>query len=340
MTGVTAALPLPQVTSVILFRVKSMTKLGYLIVDGNSLGHFYNNARPLKIGNTQVQSIYGFLRGLRGYVASYQHLTPIVVWDGASWRKTLFSSYKEIRDKVETKNEIELAEKKAIYKKQAPYIEKALRFLGIAQVRAFNMEADDLGAILADRYTAKGSKIVLLTGDKDWIQLVGPNVIWRDPIKDRSVTMANFKEFTGVDTPRQFVEVKALAGDTGDSVPGVGGIGEKGAIDFLNTYGSLAEFNNRVLLDKSLDVKKLPKKYRALAEDESKLIAFSRNINLVDLRTKERPEPINLRIDKGEASIEKFQAFCDMLLFASITQDLNEWIRVFPAFQNVESAAA
>lgn len=310
----------------------------YLIIDGNSMGHFYNNARPLTIGTMQVQAVFGFLRGLRQQVASYQTFQPVVVWDGASWRKLMFPSYKEIRDREETKNEIKLKEMKEGYKKQAPLIEKALRFLGVPQVRALNMEADDLGAIMADRYSAAGGKVVLLTGDKDWLQLVGPNVIWKDFINDRVIPPGpKFLELTGVDSVEKFVQVKALCGDTGDSVPGVGGIGQKGAVDFINEYGSFANFLNMALLDKSIDVKKLPKKFRNLVEDEEKGLLFKRNIALMDLRSPERPAPVNLRVDKGDPSYEKFQQFCDLLLFKSITQELGEWIRVFPAFRNTET---
>lgn len=313
---------------------------GYLLIDGNSLGHYYNNSKKLTIGNTEVQAIFGFLRGLRAVIATHPAFTPIIAWDGASWRKMLEASYKENRDRANTRNEIKLLQAKDSYKKQAPYIRKALGFLGVNQISALNMEADDLLAILADRYAAAGSKVIVMSGDKDLLQLVGPNVSWKDPINDRVVTAANFAEFTGVETTQQFVEVKALMGDSGDNVPGVGGIGEKGAVDFIKTYNSFSEFTNACLLDKSINVAKLPKKYRALIEDEDKAIRFAANIKLMDLRTPYRPTPINLRVDKGEPDAAKFRQFCDVLLFQSITQELDEWLRVFPAFRNLDLAFA
>lgn len=307
----------------------------YLLIDGNSLGHYYNNGARLSIGDTQVQAIFGFLRGLRQQIALYQNYIPVVLWDGASWRKLMFPDYKEIRDREETKSEIKLKEAKDAYKKQAPYIKKALRLLGVTQVSAMNMEADDLGAILVDRYASQGGKIVMLTGDKDWLQLVGPNVIWKDFINSRSIDNGEkFKEMTGVDNVKQFVEVKALCGDAGDSVPGVGGIGQKGAIDFINKYGSFSNFLNMAILDKSIDVKKLPKKFRDLVEDETKGLNFKRNIELMDLRTTARPAPFNMVVDKGQPSYETFKQFCDLLMFKSITQELDDWIRVFPAFRD------
>ena len=102
----------------------------YLIIDGNSLGHFYNNAKRLSIGETEVQAIYGFLKGLRSQISLFQTHTPLVLWDGASWRKMRFAEYKANRDKADTKNEQRMQLKKDAYKKQVPYIKKALRFLG------------------------------------------------------------------------------------------------------------------------------------------------------------------------------------------------------------------
>jgi len=305
----------------------------YLVIDGNSLGHFANNGGRLMIGDQPVHAIYNFLRTLRQKISIHGQYTPLVLWDGMSWRNQVFSDYKAIRDKADTPNERKLLAKKEEYKKQSPYIKKALRFLGIAQVSAINMEADDLAAIISDRYVAQGHQVALLTGDKDWIQLVGPNVVWRDFINDRVVTKTSFEEFTGVKTPKQFVEVKALCGDAGDSIPGVGRVGEKGAIDFINTYGSFSEFLNLTSLHMpAAEFKKLPKKYRDLVVDESKAIIFERNIGLVDLRTTERPDPINFKIDQGDPSMDKFEQFCEILLFKSITQELSDWMRVFPAF--------
>ena len=92
--------------------------------------------------------------------------------------------------------------------------------MGIPQVSALNMEADDLGAILNDKFVARGDSVILLTADKDWLQLVGPKTVWRDFLNSRIVTHKSFAEFTGVETVQQFVEVKVLAGDAGDNVPG------------------------------------------------------------------------------------------------------------------------
>jgi len=313
---------------------------GFMLIDGNSLGHYYNNSKTLTIGSLQVQAVFGMLRGVRSLIATFPTLKPVVIWDGASWRKISFPTYKENRERSETENERKLLAARDEYKKQRPLIEGAFRLLGIPQVSAFNMEADDLGAIMTDRYVALGHSILLVTIDQDWLQLVGPKVSWKDVANKRLITASNFEEFTGVKDAKQFVELKAIVGDVGDNVPGIGGIGLKGAKDFLAQYGSVEAFLNEAILEKSIDIKKLPKKFRALVEDEEKAINFRRNVNLVDLRTPMRPAPINLRIDQGQPDRERFEALCEKLLFRSILQDLDEWLSSFPAFREQQTMAA
>lgn len=307
---------------------------GYIIIDGNSIAHAANNGTPLKMGNLPTNAIYGFLRTIRRLMAVYSAYTPIVLWDGASWRKMLFSDYKANRELANTIHERKALAAKDELTKQKPFIEKSLRYLGVTQIRAANMEADDLAAILTDRYRAASkAAIVLVTADKDWIQLVDEGVVWLDLINDRKVNVANFEEFTGVETRRQFIEMKALTGDQGDNIAGVGGIGEKGAIEFLSTYQTFANFSN-LAMDASFDLAGLPKKFRLLAEDEGKRIAFSRNLELVDLRTTARPKPVGLSVDKGEPSYAHFNNFCQKLMFKSITDDLDNWLSVIPAYAN------
>ena len=306
---------------------------GYLIIDGNSISHAANNGTPLSVGSTPTQAVYGVLRTMRRLMAIYSAYKPVVLWDGISWRKRIFTEYKANRDAMNTIWDKRAQASKDTLNKQKPIIRKTLSLLGIPQITATNMEADDLAAILVDKYR-KGSEkpaIVLVTGDKDWLQLVEPGVVWLDPIHDRKVTHKNFEEFTGVKTSRQFVEVKAICGDKGDNIAGVGGIGQKGAVEFINTYESFTNFSNRAL-DKAFDVSKLPKKLRDLAEDEAKRITFIQNMNLVDLRTTVRPKPEGLNVEKGDPSACRFVKLCHMLMFKSIIDQIDDWLCVFPAF--------
>lgn len=313
----------------------------YLLIDGNSLGHMANSMRPLTLGNMQVQAIYGFLRILRSYTQKYSFAVPIVLWDGMSWRKTDYPEYKENRKKAETKSDLLKQAANKAYHAQRPHIEKALGFLGVAQVKASNMEADDLAAILCNLYVGQGARVTLLTEDRDWLQLIGPNVAVEQPkeANRRRITLENFEEITGCKTTSMFVEMKALMGDAGDNIKGIGGVGEKRAIEFLETYGSFNEFLNLVSLH-GLDIKGLPKWQRDLVEDETKAIAFDFNIRLVDLNTKLRPKPKDMFIHRGEPSAENFRKMCDLLLFKSITDQFDAWISAFPAAHATVAQAA
>ncbi|WP_276122604.1 5'-3' exonuclease H3TH domain-containing protein [Pararhizobium qamdonense] len=314
----------------------------YLLIDGMNITHAANNAKVLKVGETQVQAIYHFVKIVRKLVAAYPTAKPAVLWDGASWRYMDFPEYKANRKKDDTPSAIKAAEMKKVAENQIPAIKKAMQLLGMPQVRASNMEADDLAAIMGDRYVAKGGRVVLVSGDKDWVQVVNDKIIWLDPIRDRKIMKpADMESALGykLDSFEAFVEMKCLAGDSGDGISGIGGIGEKGAIDFLNEYGSTTNFSN-MLLDGTLDPKRVPKKFRDFAESEEKQMIFQRNRKLMDLRTKLRPDPINLKVDAGEPDIERFRTFCNRLMFRSITKELEPWISVFPAFHSLQEELA
>ncbi|RWJ03402.1 PIN domain nuclease [Mesorhizobium sp.] len=312
----------------------------YLLIDGNNLTHAAQSAKKLTVGDTEVQAIFVFIKMMRTVIGKYPMCKPVVLWDGASWRYMDFPEYKGNRDKEHTPAYKKQTEERASAKKQIPAIKKAMTLLGVDQVRASNMEGDDLAAIMGDLYVKRGDKVVLCSGDKDWIQLAGPSMLWFDPIKDRKVrtpedieTAINVK----VKSFRQFVEFKALCGDSGDNIGGVGGIGDKGAQEFLETFGSFTNFTNGCM-DGTIDPKKLAKKFRDLAEDEDKQMLFSRNIWLMDLRTPKRPAPLNLTVTRGEPDLERFETFCRRLMFQSFLTDLPTWASAFPAFRMEEAA--
>ncbi|NIH77466.1 5'-3' exonuclease [Ochrobactrum sp. P20RRXII] len=312
-----------------------------MLIDGNNIGHQANNMPKLAVGNQETQAIYGYLKILRSLVQKFPNTSMVVLWDGIGWRKSIFNEYKENRKRAETKNDLKIQERKRAYATQRPFIQQATKHLGITQMVATNMEADDLAAILTNRYKAQDTSILLVTGDQDWLQLVDRNVMWRDQINNQSVTPSNFEEKTGVKTVRQFVEKKALTGDTGDNVPPTGGIGEKYANEFFASYGSFREFAQMVTLEKSIDPASLPKRYRDLIDNEDKIFKFMRNLKLVDLNTSARPKPEGLLNIAAPISIEGFQAFCEEFLFNTILKDIHAWLAPFPTYQrSLMSAAA
>ena len=307
---------------------------GFLLIDGNSVAYAATAVQKLHVGTQEVQGIFGMLRTIRQMVLTYPQLTPIVLWDGVSWRHEHFKEYKASREREGTdekplsKVEIEQQQIRESLKAQKKHIMTGLKLLGVTQMRAHNLEADDLAGMLVRRYQGSDKKIMMITGDTDWIQLVGPGCGWRDHRTDKRVTMGNIKEVIGVDTPQQWLEVKALMGDKSDEIPGVGGIGEKGAVELILTYGSVTSFINQVN-EGSLDPKTLHKKFRDLALDIEKQAIFTRNMRLMDLRSPHIPRPVDLRITKADLDLGSFEKFCRVLCFQSMLQDLAGWCEPF-----------
>lgn len=319
-----------------------MPSIGYCLIDGNSIGFAAQSASKLSAGGEPTQAIYGTIRTVRQIVATHNMLTPIVLWDGVSWRKHVFPEYKAHRDKVATTpHEKKAKAERDEYKRQKPQIARGLKLLGVPQMLSMNMEADDLAAILTKRFRANGKKVFLISGDKDWLQLVGPGVSWHDPIRDDRINGGNFAEKTGLANPRQLVELKCLVGEPGDLGPGsgVGGIGEKKARWLLETYGSVGGFLN-AWIDGSLKDEKLHKAFLDFAAENSPgQEIFQRNLMLIDLRTEKRPEMLDPKLTKGAFNREGFIEFCGQFAFKSILKDIDAFLEPFdPAAREAMAA--
>ena len=214
-----------------------------ILVDANSIGYAAHHATKLYSGAMQTQAVFSFIKTMRDLRQSYPDAGIVVLWDGRTeWRYEKLPEYKSKRH-ADPKLQLE----HNAYKTQCPYIKRALESLGIKQMTSAIHEADDLAGILVERLASlPNSRILLITGDRDWLQLVKPNVSWRDLREsDRFIHWNNFYEKTGYKTPYAFLEGKALQGDTSDCIGGVGGIGEMTAIKILTEYGSVKEFWNK-----------------------------------------------------------------------------------------------
>ena len=121
---------------------------------------------------------------------------------------------------------------------QVPYIKEITEAFNMPQVEMQGYEADDLIGTLAQKAENAGFMVVMVTGDKDFNQLVtNKSVVW-DPMKDETRTVESIKKTTGLD-PKSLIEVMALSGDTSDNIPGVPGIGPKTAMALIQEFGSV-----------------------------------------------------------------------------------------------------
>lgn len=321
-----------------------------VFIDGNSVGHAAFQSPILKSGDLETQAVFGVLRTLRAILVRYPGTMPVVLWDGASWRKQVAEEYKANRS---DKPEKVLA--RVRYKAQVPYIRRALEHLGVPQIIARNLEADDLAAILTEKTVAIGETVVLITGDEDWVQLVGPNVCWEDHrVENKTVDHWSFKEFTGVDTPMQFVQLKALQGDDSDNLKGVGGIGEDRAHYLINVWGSVENFladadprstfkaaveggriSHREPIGKDGKAKKplsstIPKSMLDFHQSEEAQAKFNRNVDLMFLSKDKFPAAKQLVVNKGKLDPVAFKQVCMELGFASLVRDGNYQAYLLP----------
>jgi len=318
-----------------------MAKHIYLI-DGNSIAHANHNGTVLTMGGPagmQVQAIFGFLRSMKAMLER-EAGEPVVLWDGkAQWRLDIYPEYKGNRTQRDPKQEAH----HAAFKKQTPIIEKALALLGVKQMRSPLLEADDLAKhlvkaiVVANKLKpqAEHTRITLVSGDKDWLQLVEEGVEWFDPIRDRRVTTVNFFEFTGYMTPAEFVEGKALQGDSSDNIPGIYKLGETTAQNLLARWKSITRFFAEV--DAGTYTPATRKSKTATSKHPEELLAspegralFERNVKLMDMKHCRKPEQGEMIIQAAPGSREGFLELCGRLSFASMLREQGMFLRHFP----------
>ena len=121
---------------------------------------------------------------------------------------------------------------------QLPWIKEVTEAFNLARFEMAGYEADDLIGTQARAAEKAGFNVVIVTGDKDFMQLVTPHITIWDPMKDKHIDQTYIKERYGIE-PKQFTDVMGLWGDTADNVPGVPGIGEKTALKLIKTHHSI-----------------------------------------------------------------------------------------------------
>lgn len=150
-----------------------------------------------------------------------------------SFRYDLYSDYKANR-----------AEMPDALAPQVPYVRKLTQILGIPDFDKQGFEADDVIGSLTRYGRDKGLKVVIVSGDKDFAQLIGPYVSMFDTMKNVHYDEAGAIEKWGVH-PRQMIDYLAIVGDASDNIPGIRGIGPKGAVKLLCEFGELEKvFSN------------------------------------------------------------------------------------------------
>ena len=176
---------------------------------------------------------------------------------------------------------------------QFDYIRKSVLAFNLPSVELINYEADDLIATYVDKILEKGSKVTIVSSDKDLMQLYKKDVRIFDPMKNKFISKEDIEKKFGVDA-NKVIDVQALAGDSSDNVPGVPGIGVKTAAELINKYGNLEK------LLKSIHEIKQNKRRETLIENKDKAIISKKLVTLKnDAPVKQNLEDFKLKeIDK------------------------------------------
>lgn len=219
-----------------------------MLIDGHSiLNRAFYAIPPLTAPDgTPTGAIYGFLNILFKFIDEEKPNKLIVAFDRSepTFRHEKYKEYKGTRKSMDHDLRV-----------QVPLVKDVLKSMNITIAEKPGYEADDIIGTLSKRMSANGEKVVIVSGDKDLLQLLDDNITMKNP-KTRAgkttvdtYTPAELYEEYGV-TPEEFVDLKALMGDTSDNIPGAKGIGPKTAMPLIAEYHTVEN-----LLDHIDDIK-------------------------------------------------------------------------------------
>jgi DNA polymerase-1 len=241
------------------------------------------------------------------------HLAIIFDKSENSFRKELYPAYKANR-----------SEPPEDLIPQFPLMREAVRAFGLIPVEQDKYEADDLIATYAKQARERGADVLIISADKDLMQLLGPGVAMYDPASgerdERRIGEAEVADYFGV-PPGKVVDVQSLAGDSTDNVPGAPGIGIKTAAQLINEYGDL-----ETLIERACEIKQ-PKRRETLCNPEvlEKIRISKKLVTLVDDVPLEVPlDDLGLHQPDGKTLV----AFLKALEFTTITKRAAETFSV------------
>lgn len=190
----------------------------------------YHSMPPLsRPDGTPVGAVYGFTNMLIKLLASLDVTHVAVVFDAGSktFRNDIYADYKANRPPCPED-----------LKPQFSIVRESAESLNLAILEKAGFEADDIIATIAKRAAADDFEVLVVSSDKDLMQLVDDNISMYDPMKNRLVGIAEVQEKFSVG-PDRVLDVLSLMGDVSDNVPGVRGIGPKTAAELINEFGTL-----------------------------------------------------------------------------------------------------
>ncbi|MFW5868740.1 MAG: DNA polymerase, partial [Armatimonadota bacterium] len=206
-----------------------------LLVDGHSLFHrAFHALPPLSTSDGQpTGALLGFLQMMMQLLEQEAPDYAAVAMDlpGPTFRDEIYEEYKSHRPPTDD-----------ALRAQVPLLSDLIEALGMTALSLEGYEADDVIGTMARRASEQGHKVVIVTGDRDMLQLVDDNVEVVATLRGIRDTRRYDEETVREDydlEPKQLIDLKALAGDSSDNIPGVAGIGAKSAQTLLEQFGSI-----------------------------------------------------------------------------------------------------
>ncbi len=231
------------------------------------------------------------------------HFAVIFDYSSKTFRNDLYPEYKANRDAPPED-----------LRPQFALIREATRAFNLPCIETEGFEADDIIATYAKEAEAVGGDVTIISSDKDLMQLITPNTIMYDTMKDKRVGIEEVHEKFGVG-PEKMIDLQALAGDSTDNIPGVPGIGPKTAAQLLDEYGDL-----ETLLERASEIKQNKRRenlieFADLARISKQLVTLKNDV------------PLDIPLDGlvlEEPNGPKLISFLKAMEFTSITRKVAE----------------
>jgi DNA polymerase-1 len=254
------------------------------LIDGNSLLYrsYYAIRHLTTAQGFPTNAIFGFISALRKLIEQEKPDFLGVVFDvkGPTVRHEAFKEYKAHRKPMPEDLVVQL-----------PVLKEVLRALKIPTAEFEKYEADDVLATLARRASEKKVRAVIVTTDKDLLQVIDKSTSVYNPVKETTVCEEAVKELFGVEADR-VVDVLALWGDPSDNVPGVPGIGEKTAKALIQEFGSLDNLLKNLDRVRNPRIREKIEQNREILDLSRRLVTVARDLDVeLDLDAYALQEP-------------------------------------------------
>ena len=249
-----------------------------VLIDGHSILNraFYGIPDLTNAEGLHTNAVYGFLNILFKILEEEKpdYLTVAFDVHAPTFRHKMYDAYKGTRKPMA-----------AELREQVPLMKEMLQAMGVKIIEKEGYEADDILGTIAKRSEREGLEVSVVSGDRDLLQLATEHIKIRIPKTKRTGT--EIEDYYAADvveryqvTPLQFIDVKALMGDTADNIPGVPGIGEKTATNLIVAYGSIEEAYAHVEEIKPNRAKENLKEHYDMAEMSKTLATIEINADI------------------------------------------------------------